>query len=101
MKLGDLIVFLPGAFISTLSKMVKTQIPEETKNYIEEQHLYHCTAQKETAQKIVESRILKTCNRYSKKYSFLWKSSMFYVCRFTQHGFIHKKYEYKSLYRTR
>ena len=57
MKLWDIIVFFPGAFLATLSKTIKTDISEETKKYIEDNHLYHCTAKRETADKIIESRL--------------------------------------------
>ena len=79
MKLGDLIVFMPGAIIATAAKTIKTKIPEQTKEYIEQKHLYHYTRSKETAEKIIESRIYKA--RYKNR--FIWKRSMFYVCRYT------------------
>ena len=60
MKLGDLIIFMPGAVISTIAKTIRTKIPEETKDYIEQNHLYHCTLKKETVDKIMKSRIFKT-----------------------------------------
>ncbi|MCI9063408.1 MAG: hypothetical protein HFJ17_02230 [Clostridia bacterium] len=63
MKLGDLIVFMPGAIMATIAKTIRTNIPEETKEFISKEHLYHCTKNKETAEKIIESRIFKASNR--------------------------------------
>ena len=68
MKLGDLIIFLPGAIIATAAKTIRTKVSEETKEYIGQNHLYHYTADKETAGKILESRIYKA--KY--KNSIVW-----------------------------
>ena len=59
MKLEDLIVFLPAAVMATVTKTIRTKIPENTKQYIEKNHLYHCTGSKEVAEKIMESGYIK------------------------------------------
>ena len=79
MKLGDLIIFFPGAIIATAAKTIRTKVSEETKEYIGQKHLYHYTKDKETAGLILESRLYKA--KY--KDSILWKRSMFHVCRNT------------------
>ena len=79
MKLEDLILYIPGALIGTLSKTIRTNIPEVIKDYIEKEHLYHFT-KKENIEKIIESRIHKTYRR-DQFLRCIWESCKFYVCR--------------------
>lgn len=65
MKLGDLLIFIPGAVISTAAKTIKTRIPEQTKEYVEQNHLYHFTRDKETAGMIMDSGYLKPGSKIS------------------------------------
>ena len=59
MKLKDFILYIPRWTYSTAVKHIRTQIPEKTKEYIEENHLYHITNNEETVQKIIDSGYLK------------------------------------------
>lgn len=59
MKLKDFILYLPRWGYSTAVKHIRTQIPEETKEYIQENHLYHITKDEETVEKIIDSGYLK------------------------------------------
>ena len=52
MKLGDLMLFYPASIIALMTKIIKTNISESSKQYIEENHLYHCSS-KENIQKIL------------------------------------------------
>ena len=74
MKLGDLVVTVPGAFSGLFSKMIRTDLMEETKKSIEENHLYHFT-KKENIDKILESGYLKPAKpvvSYGKPCSFMF-----------------------------
>ena len=39
MKLGDLMLFYPASIIALMTKIIKTNISESSKQYIEENHL--------------------------------------------------------------
>ena len=75
MKLGDLIVFFPGAIMGTIAKTIKTHIPEETKKYIDENHLYHCVPRKDTINKILESGYIKPATGIFKNINSYGKSA--------------------------
>lgn len=59
MKLKDFLLYLPRWGYSTAVKHIRTRIPEEMKEYIQENHLYHITKDEETVQKIIDSGYLK------------------------------------------
>lgn len=76
MKLGDLILFYPSAFISILTKTIRTNIDENTKQYIEENHLYHCSS-KENIDTILDTGYLKPATGLLKNVTSYGKSCCF------------------------
>lgn len=77
MKIGDLIVFFPGAFIGTLAKVIRTNISEVSKEYIEKNHLYHFVKDKQIAEKIIESNHLKPATGLFKNIASYGKAASF------------------------
>lgn len=59
MKLKDFMLYMPRWMYSTAAKHIRTKIPQETKEYIVENHLYHITKDAETADKIIDSGYIK------------------------------------------
>ena len=76
MKLGDLMLFYPASIIALMTKIIKTNISESSKQYIEENHLYHCSS-KENIQKILESGYLKPATGLFKNITSYGKSCCF------------------------
>lgn len=59
MELRDFMLYMPRWIYATTAKHIRTNIPEETKKYIEENHLYHITKDEDTGEKIIASGYLK------------------------------------------
>ena len=59
MLIKDIAMFLPRGVISTILKVVRTDIGEEGKKQILKNGLYHITKDEETAKMIIESEYLK------------------------------------------
>lgn len=63
MLIKDIAIYFKNGVISTMAKMVRLDIPDNMKSYIEENHLYHVTSDAETAEKIANSEYLKPATR--------------------------------------
>lgn len=55
MILQNLLLVLPAGVLSTITKIARTKLNEETVKYISENGMYHFTSNEETANKIIES----------------------------------------------
>lgn len=55
LKLEDMVVFFPAGLISSALKCVRMELMQEDKKFIAQNHLIHCTSNKEKAEQIVQS----------------------------------------------
>ncbi len=67
MKLGNLIIGVPGIFLSTFLKTVKVNTTDEVNKQIVQKGLYHCTS-KENVDKILKSGKIKASKNFSTTY---------------------------------